>query len=144
MSLIESAMPTIDHLDQLVLLVQTRSGLYVRYSDGPGVDAAEASRDHESGLPLPGLSANRLDPPNWWTRPLIDWLSRQVCQYLHVADRSPSHQGWVLTGRPVNRGPDDEPLLIDIEPVAWLGEQLQAEALDWYQAHFDREDRGSS
>lgn len=88
--------------------------------------------------PLPWLSANKLDPPDWWTRPLLDWLARQVCQYLHLAKRSDSYQGWVLTGTMVGRGPDDEPLLGNVEPLAWLGEPLLAEAQARYDERFHR------
>ncbi|WP_420481604.1 DUF6098 family protein [Actinopolymorpha pittospori] len=55
-------------------------------------------------------------------------VARQVCQYLHLATRSDNHRGWVLTGTIVGRGPDDEPTLSDVEPIAWLGEPLLTEA----------------
>ncbi|MGW5361175.1 DUF6098 family protein [Actinopolymorpha pittospori] len=88
-------------------------------------------------MPLPGLSVNRLDPPRWWTRPLPDWLARQICQYLHLTERPHSHRGWNLTGTMMGRGPDDEPLLSDVEPVAWLGEPLitaaQARYEEWFR-----------
>jgi hypothetical protein len=127
----------IDQLQDLVDLVRSRPDLYVRFSDGPDADAHEASVDYETGLHLPGLSANRLNPPDWWTRPLVDWLARQVCQYAHLAERSESHRGWVLTGRQTGRGPDDEPLLADVEPLAWLTDRLLSEAEARYHEHFD-------
>jgi hypothetical protein len=128
---------TLHHLDELVDLVRTVPGLYVRYSNGPDADEAETSVDYESGLPLPGLSVNRLDPQPWWTRSLEDWLARQLCQYLHLSDRSASHQGWVLAGEEVGRGPDDEPLVADVRPMAILHEALLQEAYEWYTKHFD-------
>jgi hypothetical protein len=112
--------------------------VFVRFSAGPAADAAEQSIDYESGSQLPGLSANRLDPESWWSRPLIDWLARQVCQYLHLNERSPDHSGWVLRGRIVGRGPDDEPLLADIDPIAWLGPRLIVEAERLYADRFDQ------
>ncbi|GAA5014684.1 DUF6098 family protein [Actinopolymorpha pittospori] len=116
-------MRVLDNLEELAdLLSCQRTRLFVRFADGPEHDTHEASIDYESDPPLPGLSADRLDPSDWWTRPLLDWLARQVCQYLHLATRSDSHRGWVLTGTMVGRGPDDEPLLSDVEPFAWLGE----------------------
>ena len=45
---------------------------YVRYSKGPQHDLGEASVDTESGLELPGLSVNPLDPEPWWTRPTAE------------------------------------------------------------------------
>ena len=131
-------MRVLDSLEELADLVSRRTNLFVRFSDGPERDAQEASVDYESDLPLPGLSGNKLDPPDWWTRPVLDWLARQVCQYLHLAERSHTHRGWVLTGTLVGRGPDDEPLLADIQPVAWLGETLLAEAQARYDEHFHR------
>lgn len=131
-------LPVIERLADLVELVDRRSGLYVRFSDGPDADSAEQSIDYESGLTLPGLSANRLNPAPWWTRPAVDWVARQVCQYEHLRDRSQSHCGWVLTGDLVGRGPDDEPLLADIRPIAWLSTTLVEEADAWYAARFER------
>lgn len=121
--------------DELVALIDATPGLFVRYSKGPDND--RCSVDYESGLVLPGLSVNRLDPEPWWTRPLKDWIARQLCQYLHLADRGADHYGWILKGRVVGRGPDDEPLVTDPEPVAWLNDELLAEALDWYRTRFD-------
>ncbi|GAA5009782.1 DUF6098 family protein [Actinopolymorpha pittospori] len=132
-------MRVLDNLEELADLVSSqRARLYVRFSDGPEHDIHEASIDYESDLPLPGLSVNKLDPPEWWSRPLQDWLARQVCQYLHLAERSQSLRGWVLTGTMVGRGPDDEPLLADVEPFAWLGDLLLAEAQARYDEHFHR------
>ena len=68
--------------------------------------------------------------------PLTDWLARQICQYAHLAERTASRTGWILTGRVVGRGPDDEPLLTDIEPVAWLGKDALDQAQSWYTEHF--------
>lgn len=131
-----AVLPEIPTFGVFVDHVRTTPGLFVRFSAGPESDTAEQSTDYESGLPLPGLSVNRLDPEPWWTRPLDDWLARQLCQYLHLADRDVSHHGWILRGRIVGRGPDDEPLVADIEPVARLSDRLLAEALEWYERQF--------
>jgi hypothetical protein len=133
-----SSLPVIENLAELTELVRVSSGMFVRFSAGPDADLSEQSTDYESGLPLPGLSVNRLDPEPWWSRPLQDWLARQVCQYRHLAERAPSHRGWVLSGKIVGRGPDDEPLLTDVVAVAWLAEQLVVEADAWYAERFDR------
>jgi hypothetical protein len=122
-------------LDELVDLIRTKPGLFVRYSKGP--DSDRRSVDYESGLELPGLSVNRLDPEPWWTRPVKDWVARQLCQYLHLSDRGADHHGWVLSGRVVGRGPDDEPLVVDTTPVAWLHDDLLNEAVEWYRTRFD-------
>lgn len=110
--------------------------LYVRYSEGPGQDFESTSVDTESGLELPGLSVNPLDPEPWWTRPTGDWLARQLCQYKHLRDRNPQRIAWVLRGRVVGRGPDCEPLLADAECVAELTDTLLEEAEQRYEDRF--------
>jgi len=136
--------PTLAALDELTDLVAVRPGLHIRYSKGPQHDGDERSRDYESGLELPGLSANPLDPPRWWTRAAADWLARQICAYVHLDDGSPQKIAWVLTGRLVGRGPDNEPLLASVDPVAYLADSLIDEARLRYEQCFDvgRDSRG--
>ena len=111
---------TIAELRSLAELLELQSEavpLYLRFSKGPGPDAGEASCDYESGLPLPGLSVNPLTPETWWTRPVEDWLARQVCNYVHLRERDEERHAWVVSGPVVARGPDNEPLL---RPVRYL------------------------
>lgn len=126
----------LDGLAQLVDLLSTERNLYVRYGESPGSET-RGSIDYESGLGMPGLSANRLQPQPWWTRPLEDWLARQICQYVHLIDRSPEHQGWIVRGTVIGQGPDDEPLLADVEVVARVSQRLLDEARHVYQVRFD-------
>ena len=111
--------------------------LYVRYSKGPEHDLHESSVDTESGLELPGLSVNPLDPEPWWTRPVLDWLARQLCQYKHLRDRNHDRAAWVVRGEVVGRGPDSEPLLKEVDFVAELSDRLLDEAEERYTARFD-------
>lgn len=127
----------IGNLHELAELVRSRE-CFVRYSGGPEHDAAEASRDLESGLDLPGLSVNPLVPEPWWTRPDEDWLARQLCQYRHLADEHPDRFPWILAGRVVGRGPDCEPLVADAERLARLSATALAEA----ESRYDRFERG--
>lgn len=130
-------MRTLERLDELVELVELGVPTYLRYSPGPEADAAHPSVDHESGLAMPGHSANPLRPPGWWTLPVADWLARCVCQYLREL-----HEGarpWVLTGEVVDVGPDNEPLLVDVRPIAWLSADLVREA---HQRYRDRLNAG--
>jgi len=113
------------------------SGVYVRFSHGPDRDRSETSHDYESGLDLPGLSVNPLQPEAWWTRPVEEWLARQICNYVHLRDESEDRRAWVLTGRVVSRGPDNEPLVADAEPIAWLSDDLIREAKKLYEERFD-------
>lgn len=126
---------TVYTLAELAELLATEKPLYVRYSPGPEADAEQPSTDHESGLRLPGIAANSLTPPRWWTLPAQDWLARRVCQYVREV-----HEGarpWVLTGREVDFGPDNEPLLDDFRPIAWLAPALLREARERYESNLD-------
>ncbi|GAA4420386.1 DUF6098 family protein [Actinokineospora soli] len=118
-------------LGELVELCLSGPELYLRYSPGPEADALHPSTDHESGLLMPGVSANPLTPPPWWTLPADDWIARRVCQYLRETEEGA--RPWVLHGRVVDHGPDNEPLLVDIIPVAWLDRRLLAESHDRYR-----------
>lgn len=121
------------------LLDASDEELYVRYSAGPDAHAEARSVDHESGLELPGLSSNPLRPEQWWTRPLRDWLARQLCQYAHLQEKDGDRYAWVLTGRVAGRGPDCEPLIAEPEMVAILDDRVIDEADDVYSARFHRE-----
>ncbi len=126
---------TVHTLAELAELVRTGAAPYLRYSPGPESDAEHPSTDHESGIVMPGVSVNPLEAPRWWARPLEDWLARRVCQYLRELDEGA--RPWLLTGRRVDFGPDNEPLLVDITPVAWLAPELLDEARDRYTTRFD-------
>ncbi|MCM3696650.1 DUF6098 family protein [Microbacterium oleivorans] len=132
-----STLLVIHRLAELAALVRSSPGLHVRWSEGPGQDAERTSIDAESGLRLPGLSVNPLDAEGWWTRPLEDWLARQLSQYRHLQDENPDRFAWILRGEFAGRGPDCEPLLSDPEAVAILDEQLLQEAEDRYRGEFD-------
>jgi hypothetical protein len=113
-------------------------GCFVRFSKGPDRDRGRTSRDYESGLDLPGLSVNPLCPEAWWERPVEDWLARQLCSYVHLMEEADDERRpWVLRGEVVGRGPDNEPLVADFAPLAWLSDALVREAKDRYEACFD-------
>lgn len=125
-------------LDELAALTDQQDRMYVRYSRGPEADATTTSRDYESGLELPGLSANSLTPESWWTRPRIDWVARQLCQYVHLEEESDEPRcAWVLRGPVVGRGPDCEPLIRPTQPVAVIDPAVIEEAKRHYTLHFD-------
>lgn len=129
--------PTLEALSELEALVNDSPDLYVRYSRGWDHDCEGGSVDTESGIELPGLSVNPLAPELWWSRPLADWLARQLCQYKHLGEKNPERVAWVARGTIVGRGPDCEPLLERVEPVALLSRGLLAEAEQRYRKHFD-------
>ncbi|WP_159943930.1 MULTISPECIES: DUF6098 family protein [unclassified Nocardiopsis] len=130
-------LPTVGGLAELAGLVRARDRLYLRYSHGPEQDRRPVSKDYESGLELPGLSVTVLTPEGWWTRPLEDWLARQVRKYASLVEEDPERCGWVLEGRTVAHGPDHEPLLDRVRPVAYLSENVMEEALERYRERFD-------
>jgi hypothetical protein len=132
----DTDLATITSLDELAELVDGDS--YVRFSKGPDDDRHTTSRDYESGLDLPGLSVNPLQPEDWWERPIEDWLARQICNYVHIQEESDDERrAWVLRGRVVSRGPDNEPLVTDYRPLAWLDDAVIDEAKRRYQSRFD-------
>ncbi len=128
----------LERLEELEELVRDNPGLHIRYSEGFEKDAGSGSMDTESGLELPGLSVNPLNPEDWWTRPVRDWLARQLCQYKHLQEQNPDRHAWVLRGRMVGRGPDCEPLLADVEQVDVLSDSLLDEAERVYHERFAR------
>jgi hypothetical protein len=127
-------MPRLETLSEVADLVQVLTPVYVRYSAGPDADRAAVSRDHESGCLMPGLSVNPMTPEAWWTRPVEHWVARQLNQYAHlmVRDRFP----WLLTGEISGRGPDCEPLLVSITPVASIAPIVVDEASSLYRQVF--------
>ncbi|MGW5289683.1 DUF6098 family protein [Rhodococcus pyridinivorans] len=128
--------PLITSLDQLADLA-TDPLLYLRYSKGPAADAEDGpSRDYEANVTLPGLSATTLSPEPWWRRPVKDWVARRVCKYSELAEEG-GRFAWLLTGRMVGRGPDHEPLLVDVRPHARLSKGVLDEAKRWYEEYFD-------
>lgn len=131
--------PRLSDLADVVALVRERPDAHVRYSRDPRTEAGLGSTDTESGLELPGLSVNPLGAEAWWSRPLDDWIARQLCQYRHLAeeDDDEEREAWVVAGREVGRGPDCEPLLADVEVIAVVGEDALDEAEARYRAVFD-------
>lgn len=128
-------MKAVGSLDEVAELAKARAPLFVRFSAGPEADAAEASRDYESGCELPGLSVNPLNPEPWFDRPVLHWVARQLVQYAHLGEEG--RYAWVLTGREVGRGPDCEPLLADVDAVARIPDDVVREARALYEKVFD-------
>lgn len=125
-------------LDELDAMARSTNGLFVRHSKGVEADRQRRSVDYESGLELPGLSVNPLDPEPWWTRDRKDWLARQLCRYVHIQDDADDERyAWVLTGEVVSRGPDNEPLLESVVPLGRLGDAVLDEAKSRYDQNFD-------
>jgi hypothetical protein len=131
----DDAQAIYEDLDALERFMRDQGPVYLRYSQGFEADADSGSMDTESGLSLPGLSVNPLTPEPWWTRPLTDWLARQICQYKHLDEKQDRH-AWILTGKCVGRGPDCEPLLTNVRPLGRLSRRLLEEAERVYEDRF--------
>lgn len=125
-----ASMPTLASLDELTDLARRQRGLFVRWSRGPAVDASGTSSDDLTGGSLPGLSANPLAAEPWWQdRPLRLWIARRLHDYSHLErDKGPGVRPWVLEGEELGRGPDNEPLVRCVRPVAWISDDVIAEA----------------
>jgi len=119
-------------LEQLVALVRDDGeDLFVRWSKGPAADIPNStSRDELTGVALPGLSANPLRVEQWWDRrPLRLWVARRLYDYRHLAGaRAGGARPWVMRGSVVGRGPDNEPLVVCHQAIAWIGHEAMKEA----------------
>lgn len=71
--------------------------------------------------------------------PTADWLARRICQYLR--ELREGAEPWILTGTEAGTGPDNEPLLVDVTPIAWLDRRLLVQAHERYhrRLHAGRE-----
>ncbi|MGW2709670.1 DUF6098 family protein [Streptomyces sp. NPDC001356] len=120
-------LPVMSTLAEAARLVERHQGLYVRWSKGPGTDLdAASSIDELTGVPMPGLSANPLDVEKWWEDRSVElWVARRLYDYAHLPhDKGPGVRPWVLRGREMGRGPDNEPLVADVEPLCWIADEV--------------------
>ena len=127
----------LDDLEQLVRFVQRHEGVLLRYSQGPKADADSGpSRDYEAGVDLPGLSATTVEPEPWWPRPAEDWIARRVCKYAELGEQEGRYP-WLLTGDVAAHGPDHEPVVVHVRPLARITERALDEAKALYHQRFD-------
>jgi hypothetical protein len=111
--------------------VEARYPLYIRWSLGPIADAQLKSRDALTGVELPGLCVNPLQVEEWWgDRSVRLWVARRLHDYRHLQETRREGVGpWVLEGREVGRGPDNEPIVTDVRPVCWVADEVVADAI---------------
>ncbi|MBV7699773.1 DUF6098 family protein [Streptomyces sp. TRM70350] len=124
-------LPVVHTLAELAGLVERHQGLYVRWSRGPETDLPSvSSTDDLTGVPMTGLSANPLDVEEWWEgRPVQLWVARRLYDYAHLPrEKGPGVRPWVLKGRERGRGPDNEPLVADVQPMRWVEARVIEEA----------------
>ncbi|WP_320777766.1 DUF6098 family protein [Streptomyces sp. CRN 30] len=128
---VRNDLPVLGSLGELGDLVQRHPDLYVRWSRGPRIDLSRvSSKDDLTGVLMPGLSANPLGVEPWWEdRPVELWVARRLYDYCHLPrEKGRDIRPWVLRGREEGRGPDNEPLVAGVEPVAWIDERVIEEA----------------
>lgn len=120
-------LPVLRTLGELAELMARGPHLYVRWSRGPEADRElSESRDALTGIRMSGLSANPLAVEPWWRgRPVELWVARRLYDYSHLPrEKGQGVRPWVLRGREEGRGPDNEPLVQDVEPVGWIDEKV--------------------
>lgn len=129
-------LPDLDTLEDVLPYIG--DDVFLRFSRGPEDDRRRTSRDYESGLQLPGLSVVPLAPEPWWDRPVEDWVARQISKYVHLrTEADDDRHAWLLRGRVVSRGPDNEPLVRGALPLARLSDRLLESAMTRYRHRFD-------
>jgi hypothetical protein len=124
-------LPVLRTLRELAMLVERGRHVFVRWSHGPEADLKDvASTDDLTGVRLSGLSANPLEVEPWWEdRPIELWVARRLYDYSHLPrEKGEGVRPWVLNGRVAGRGPDNEPLVRDVEPIGWIEESVIDEA----------------
>lgn len=132
-----SGLPVLRNLDELVRFVRDHPDILLRYSEGPEADAEHGpSRDYEAGVDLPGLSATRVEPEPWWPRPVVDWIARRVCKYAELGEAEGRYP-WLLTGEVAGYGPDHEPLMVRVRPLARISAEALEQAKNHYESHFE-------
>jgi hypothetical protein len=129
-----SELPVIADLEELTEFV-TRQQVFLRYSEHASTEDGP-SLDYESGVELPGLSVTTLAPEPWWPRSSREWVARRLCKYAELGSES-GRRAWLLRGREVARGPDHEPVIADVTPIAIIDDRVIDHARQIYRDRFD-------
>lgn len=124
--------PVLETLSQVVEQCGDRQDVYLRFGYGPDDGDASARRERVSGYLLPGVPAWPLCPEPWWGAGARVWVARQLARraYLGHAGAEP----WLVTGEVRGRGPDCEPLIGHVTPVALIHRRVLAEAEESHAA----------
>jgi hypothetical protein len=130
-------LPVLRSLAEIADVVDGHETVYLRYSEGPEEDleGGGSSRDYEADVDLPGLSVTVVSPEPWWPRPVEEWAARRLCKYAELGTAG-GRFPWLLTGRLVGNGPDHEPLVDRVRPLARVGDEAVDEAVHLYRERF--------
>lgn len=123
-------LPVLHSLSSVVERCADREDVYLRFGHDPEDLDAAARRERESGNLLPGVPAWPLCPEPWWGAGARTWVARQLARRSHLA-----HAGaepWLVAGEVRGRGPDCEPLIGSLAPVALINRAVLAEAEEAY------------
>lgn len=125
-------LPVLDTLREVVGMCSTRDDVYLRFSYTPDDSDSSARRERESGYLLPGVPAWPLCPEPWWGAGSRTWIARQLTRHSHLAHSA--IEPWLVTGQLRGRGPDCEPLIAHVTPLARVGHKALLEADESYAA----------
>lgn len=120
-------MREITSLDELKELADKYDDLYIRYSsDIEGDKVRQRSTNHVTGNQESGLSANGISGRDRL------WIAINAVEYHRLC----SGPGWIIRGRDIGRGSDNEPLLHDIEVIGVLGDSCMEKCHQLSDLHF--------
>jgi hypothetical protein len=124
-------------LEQLADLVAGDSPMYLRYFQGPGRGCCEGSQPRLRGRRDIAWTVGHHDRPGTMVpRAVEEWVARRICKYGELAEEDDRY-AWLLKGIIVGRGPDHEPLLTDIRPLARLSRAVLEQATLLYHERFE-------
>lgn len=127
---------SITTLGELVTLTASTHGIYLRYSAGPAVDAADCrTRDDATGVDMPGLAVTPLSAELWWPRAPEEWIARRLHSCCELGEQS-GRFPWLLTGTVIGHSLDLEPLVAQFHPLARLDLSVLDEAAQLYERCF--------
>jgi len=125
-------LPVLETLSEVIEASGGREDVYLRFSYSPDDGDAAARRERESGYLLPGVPAWPMNPEPWWGAGSRVWVARQLARRAHL-----SHAGaepWLVSGEIRGRGPDCEPLIAHVSPIALVHRRVLAEAEESHAA----------
>lgn len=125
-------LPVLETLSAVVEACSSHDDIYLRFSYAPDDRDATGRRERESGYLLPGVPAWPLCPEAWWGAGSRTWIARQLTRRAHLV--SGGVEPWLVSGEVRGRGPDCEPLIAGLTPLALVSHKVLVEADESYAA----------
>ncbi|WP_152190664.1 DUF6098 family protein [Georgenia satyanarayanai] len=125
-------LPVLVTLSDVVRACSAHDDVYLRFSYSPDDSDTSNRRERESGNLLPGVPAWPMCPEPWWGAGSRTWIARQLTRHSHLV-----HSGiepWLIAGQVRGRGPDCEPLIAHLRPLALVSHKVLVEADESYAA----------